>query len=190
MKNKNVLHNLLNDVLAKANVRISDLEGVAVAIGPGSFTGLRVGLASAKGICWPLNLPLVGVSSLLAVAKCARISEGEFTVIKDAKRNEFYYAGFRRDGDSLKQLIPDSVGLAEDMIGLMGKGFVAIGPGVDELKKYAAWPSDLIDGYDRHGIGGAIALAGIEMLSRGETLDLAASAPNYIRAPKAKEWKP
>jgi tRNA threonylcarbamoyl adenosine modification protein YeaZ len=184
-----MIHGFIYDILAEANVGINDLNGVAVAIGPGSFTGLRVGLATAKGICWPKGLPLAGISSLLAVARCAKAEISKFLAIKDAKRDEFYYGGFIRDQKMLEQIIPDSLGSVKDIINLINDGFAIVGPGTEELNRHVASKSDNSGSYDYHCLGGSVALEGISMISMGRVLDLAAAIPNYIRAPKPKEWK-
>ena len=89
----------------------------------------------------------------------------------------------------MKELIPDTVGPAQDIIDLIKDGFAAVGPGIEQLRKHLSSHVDSIGEYDRHGLGGAVALIGLDMMSRGETLDLATSAPNYIRTPRPKEWK-
>jgi tRNA threonylcarbamoyladenosine biosynthesis protein TsaB len=190
-KNKNMLHQHLRNVLAEANVSMEEIEAVALAIGPGSFTGLRVGLAVAKGICWSLGLPLVGVSSLLAIAHCARKDWERIAIVKDARRNEFYYAAYQRSGENLVQVVPDSVGSAEELLGIISHGFKAAGPGVTELGKHSQGGQlDLSDGYDCQKLGGALALLGWYKLDTGETLEVATAAPLYIRNPNPKEWKP
>jgi tRNA threonylcarbamoyladenosine biosynthesis protein TsaB len=190
-KNKNMLHQHLCNVLDQANVSMAEIEAVALAIGPGSFTGLRVGLAVAKGICWSLSLPLVGVSSLLAIAHCARKDWERLAVVKDARRNEFYYAAYQRSGENLVQAVPDSVGSAEELLGIISRGFKAVGPGVAEFGKFTSTEQlDLSEGYDSQRLGGAIALLGRHKLDTGETLEVATAAPLYIRNPNPKEWKP
>jgi len=165
------------------------LDGVSVAIGPGSFTGLRVGLAVAKGICWSLNLPLMGVSSLLAIALASQMQAKRIVPLKDARRNEFYYAAFIKD-DDLQQTIPDSIGPVQSIVQLMADGYVPVGPGIPELWKYISRPELLIDeGYDRNAIGGVVAQAGLEGFMAGKTLDLASATPNYIRISRPREWK-
>jgi tRNA threonylcarbamoyladenosine biosynthesis protein TsaB len=190
-KNKNVLHKFISDVLSEANVKMEEIEGVGLAIGPGSFTGLRVGLAVAKGICWSLGLPLMGVSSLLAIAHCANKDRNRIITIKDARREEFYYAAFEKVEGKIKQAIPDSVGPAVDIFEIISKGFKAIGPGITELNKYPKGIEiGLDEGYDRQGLGGMIALLGRRKLNEGDTLEVASAAPVYIRTPRPKEWKP
>ena len=81
-RNKNLLHQFIVDTLKAARVTLDDIDGVSIAIGPGSFTGLRVGLAVAKGICWARHLSLAGVSSLMAVAACARKTTEKILAVK------------------------------------------------------------------------------------------------------------
>lgn len=89
------LHNKIDTLLKKNNCTVNDLSAVAVSIGPGSYTGLRVGLASAKGFCYALNIPLIGISTLqmlaFAVQKEATGSELICPMI-DARRMEVYTA--------------------------------------------------------------------------------------------------
>ncbi len=187
--NKNILHRFLSDVIAEAGVKMADIAGVAVAIGPGSFTGLRVGLAVAKGICWSLGLPLAGISSLLAIAHCAPADLARFVAVKDAKRSEFYYAAFERGANGIVQVVPDSVAAPDIVLKLASDGFTLLGPGVEALSKYAdGMKLYLSNRYDRQMLGGAIAMLGRDRISAGETLDIAESAPVYIRVPRPAGW--
>jgi tRNA threonylcarbamoyladenosine biosynthesis protein TsaB len=190
-KNKNMLHQFLNEILDEANIKIGSIEGVGLAIGPGSFTGLRVGLAVAKGICWSMGLPLVGISSLLAIAHCADKDLNRIVTVKDARREEFYYAAYERAGGNLGQIIPDSVGPAEQILNVIMKGFKPVGPGVAELGRHSQGvPINLDEGFDRQRLGGIVALLGIQKIAVGDTLDVSSAAPVYIRTPQPKEWKP
>jgi tRNA threonylcarbamoyladenosine biosynthesis protein TsaB len=189
--NKNMLHRFLDDVMGEANVKMEHIAGVAISQGPGSFTGLRVGLAVAKGICWSLALPLAGVSSLLAIAHCAAKDKNRLVAVKDAKREEFYFAAFEREGDRLTRLTTDSVGPAAEVFRLISDGFKGVGPGVAALARYAKGGQFVLDeGYDREAIGGIVAVLGKEKIASGETLEIATAAPVYVRVPKPREWKP
>jgi tRNA threonylcarbamoyladenosine biosynthesis protein TsaB len=192
VQNKNILHSFLIAMLADTGISIKEVEGVSVAIGPGSFTGLRVGLAVAKGICWSLNLPLAGVSSLAALAKCCTAESGEVLAVKDAKRDEFYYAGFARSRGGVTQIVADSIGPPGQVASLIGDGFTPFGPGLRALSKYLPEEKIITDNeaYDRDRLGGAVALIGLTDIGTGKVLDLASAVPNYIRMPKPREWKP
>jgi tRNA threonylcarbamoyladenosine biosynthesis protein TsaB len=190
--NKNMLHHFMADVMGEANIKMEQLAGVAISLGPGSFTGLRVGLAVAKGICWSLGLPLAGISSLLAVAHCAAMDRGRLVAVKDAKREELYFAAFEKDGDKLTRAAPDSVGPAAEVFKLISDGFKPIGPGIDALRRYDNERRFDLDeeGYDREALGGIVAMLGKEKIAAGETLDVASTPPTYVRTPKPREWKP
>lgn len=98
----------LSDSLATAGKTRGHLAAVAAGTGPGSYTGLRVAGAVAKGICRGLDLPLRGCDTLAALAY-AQLSDGEEGVaLLDARRGNVYYGRYRRDGDSLLTLQPPS----------------------------------------------------------------------------------
>jgi tRNA threonylcarbamoyladenosine biosynthesis protein TsaB len=94
------LHNAIKDIIQKNSLKLNSLAAVAVTNGPGSYTGLRVGLASAKGLCYALNKPLITVGSLEVLAKTAIgyvIAENEsafYCPLIDARRMEVYTAIF------------------------------------------------------------------------------------------------
>ena len=85
-------------VLRKANVKLADLDGVAVGTGPGSYTGLRVGIAAAKGLALLSGIPVVGVPSFdaLVAAHQAKIKSPLFFAVSDAKRGEYYLGAYEK----------------------------------------------------------------------------------------------
>src|SRR5437588_2877 len=86
-------------LLAKHGLTKNDLQGIAAAVGPGSFTGLRIGLAAVKGFAEVLKIPIAGVSKLEAVAASAENSEGKTILAAlDAGRSEFYVGEYARGG--------------------------------------------------------------------------------------------
>jgi tRNA threonylcarbamoyladenosine biosynthesis protein TsaB len=85
------------ELLARNRVAYADLNRVAVTTGPGSFTGLRIGLSAARGLALALNIPIIGVPSLLAYSLAGR-SDEPFVVLMDAKRGEMYRKEFVRAG--------------------------------------------------------------------------------------------
>jgi len=88
------LHVYIDDVLKKANVSLSDIKAIAVSKGPGSYTGLRIGVSAAKGLCFALNIPLIAVSTLEALAHQVITETGMIIPMLDARRMEVYSAVF------------------------------------------------------------------------------------------------
>lgn len=95
-------------LLENCDYRVSDLDAVAVAKGPGSFTGVRIGVAAAKGLCWGGDLPAIGVSTLEAMAWHLADREGALVAAcMDARRSEIYNALFRIQEGRPQRLTPD-----------------------------------------------------------------------------------
>lgn len=90
---------VLHQMLASAGANLTHLKAVAVARGPGSFTGLRVGLAAAKGICRGLGIPVVAVSSLEALAVQCPVFDHPIFALIGSRRDEFFAASFRKTPD-------------------------------------------------------------------------------------------
>lgn len=88
------LHVFIDEVLKVAKKSMNDLDAVAVSKGPGSFTGLRIGVSSVKGLCYALNIPLISVDTLKSLATQLNIESGFVVPMLDARRMEVYSAVF------------------------------------------------------------------------------------------------
>ena len=86
------LHVLINTVLKEANITSKNLDAIAVSKGPGSYTGLRIGVSAAKGLCFALDKPLISVSTLESLAHQVACSKGTIIAMLDARRMEVYSA--------------------------------------------------------------------------------------------------
>lgn len=86
------LHVFIQEAIAEANITLQDLNAVAVGKGPGSYTGLRIGVSAAKGLSYALNIPLIAVDTLLVLAKKINITSGLIVPMLDARRMEVYNA--------------------------------------------------------------------------------------------------
>jgi len=96
-------------VLLEGNCSISELSGVVLSIGPGSYTGLRIGASTAKGICYALNIPLIGISTLQSIVFGALDQQNEgqnilFCPMIDARRMEVFTALFNKNGEPITQV--------------------------------------------------------------------------------------
>lgn len=125
---------MIEDMLRNTETAKEDIDAVAVAQGPGSFTGIRIGISTAKGLCWGLDRPAVGVSTLEAMAQSARFVS-EDTIIcpaMDARRAQLYNALFSVKDGTVTRLTEDRAlsadALAEELAA-MGKSVWVLGDG-------------------------------------------------------------
>ncbi|WP_372753743.1 tRNA (adenosine(37)-N6)-threonylcarbamoyltransferase complex dimerization subunit type 1 TsaB [Mariniflexile sp.] len=96
------LHVFIDAVLKEANITSKDLDAVAISKGPGSYTGLRIGVSAAKGLCFALDIPLISVPTLEALAHQVDANEGVIVTMLDARRLEVYAAIFDSNKKEIK----------------------------------------------------------------------------------------
>ena len=106
---------LLDGMLKNAGLSLADMELLAVAAGPGSFTGLRIGVSALKGLAWAEDKPCCGVSTLEAMAQNARTFDGTVVCAMDARRSQVYNALFEAKDGRLTRLTPDRAIALEEL---------------------------------------------------------------------------
>ena len=97
------LHVFINDVLNTANVKRSEIDAVAVSKGPGSYTGLRIGVSAAKGLAFALDIPLIAIPTLSVLAHQVAIESDVIVAMLDARRMEVYSAIFDNNCNALRE---------------------------------------------------------------------------------------
>lgn len=98
------LHVFIKEALDEASLSFSDLDAIAISKGPGSYTGLRIGVSAAKGLCFSLDLPLISVPTLQSMALQVPIEEGEAVIpVLDARRMEVYSSVFDNDHNEIRE---------------------------------------------------------------------------------------
>ena len=119
----------IDRLISSLNLRITDLTGLAVSVGPGSFTGLRVGLATLSGFHMALGLPLVAVPTLEAMAWNFRESDRPLCPILTARTGEVYWAQFRWKNGKLMRLTEDQAGNLEEFAQSVSEQTLVFGEG-------------------------------------------------------------
>jgi len=107
---------MVEDMLKNAELSLDDIDALAVAAGPGSFTGLRIGVSALKGLAWAKELPCFGVSTLEAMAQNLAHTDGLLICAMDARRNQVYNAVFEAKNGSLTRLCPDRAIALDELI--------------------------------------------------------------------------
>jgi len=121
------LHVFIEEILTENQITFKDLIALAVSKGPGSYTGLRIGVSSAKGLCYALNIPLISIDTLTSLARQIAVKEGVIVPMIDARRMEVYTAVFNPEFKMIKgveALIVDknSFSEIESTVHLVGDG--------------------------------------------------------------------
>ena len=105
---------IVEHILKNTDLKMADVDAIAVSAGPGSFTGIRIGVSAAKGLAFAVNKPAIGVSTLSAMARNVAFADGLIVCAMDARRNQVYNALFEAKDGALTRLTEDrAIGLAE-----------------------------------------------------------------------------
>ena len=186
----------IDAILKQVGWKLSQLNGLALAIGPGSFMGLRIGLATVKGFAQVHSLPIVGVSSLLALAHNGLLSEEPVVALLDAKRREVYAAVYEFQKGKLKKIRlkerainPEILCKTLKKIGpcwLLGEGALVYRSLFEEaLGKNAFFPPPSLMTLQARWI----AWTAVPLLKKGEGKNWASLTPNYLRVSDAELQK-
>jgi tRNA threonylcarbamoyladenosine biosynthesis protein TsaB len=177
---------IINNLLENLKLSYSDLSAVAVSIGPGSFTGLRIGLSVAKGISFAQNKKLISVPTLEAIARCVLTYEDQESTIVPmlhARANEFYYSSFRWVNSEMEMMVGSKIAESEDIVAEFSRDVIFVGEGVVEFsksenvkEKFSPWQMKNISASAK-----AVAMIAHEKFRREEFADLRSAVPMYIK---------
>ena len=98
-----MLHPLINEALLESKLTIKEIEAIAVGKGPGSYTGLRIGVSAAKGLCFANDIPLISINSLEILAQSMDIDSGLIIPMIDARRMEVYAAIYDKNHNTVRE---------------------------------------------------------------------------------------
>ncbi len=183
---------MAEDLLKQCGKTMADVTAVAVAEGPGSFTGVRIGVAAAKGLSWGGELPCYGVSTLESMALTLGAWQGCVCPVMDARRNQVYNALFYVNCGRLERRTEDRAialtDLAEELKGLTEPIFlVGDGSSLTYNTLSASIPSLVLPPEHRlHQRASGVALAAAGKIAAQEPGDGAALTPNYLRLSQAE----
>ena len=183
---------MVDELLKNTGLSVNDIDAVAVNAGPGSFTGVRIGVAAVKGIAFPKNLPCVSVSTLESMAYNLLGYDCVVCSVMDARCSQVYNALFKVNGYTVTQMTDDRALSLTDLklelqnirekIVLVGDGAVLCSKFLDsELENVMLAPFN-----NRIQTASSVAYAAFEKINNGETLTADELMPVYLRLPQAQ----
>ena len=183
---------MAQDLLNQLTMTPGDVDAVAVAHGPGSFTGVRIGVAAAKGFAWGREIPCCGVSTLEAMAAGLGVWEGYVCPVMDARRSQVYNALFHASCGNLQRIREDrAISLAdlgeelknlESPIFLVGDGSILCYNTLLEDVPGLVLPPE----HRMHQRAAGVALVAWQMAKAGRTVSGQELEPNYLRLSQAE----
>lgn len=181
----------IDQLLRETDNSIFSIDAIAISLGPGSFTGLRIGLATVKGLCMAAEKPLIGVSTLDALAMQLPHQSRQVCAVLDARKKEIFAACYKTDHDGLPRRTMEPAALSpETLAGRITEETLFIGDGIQLYGQFLAEKLGplfkKISPVLFFPRAGAIAAVALHLYSRNEFLDPLSAAPLYIRASDAE----
>ncbi len=181
----------ISGLMADTGIDWPEINALAISIGPGSFTGLRIGLATAKGLAFASGIPMIGVASLDGLAAQFRFLPMQLCPIFDARKQEVWSALYRCDNNGIPQRISEYLAIPPAaLVERITEPTLFVGDGLDlyrdmitqQLGELARFAPETIY-FPR---AAAIGLLAVMMYNKGEFLDPATATPLYIRPSEAE----
>ena len=183
---------MAEDLLKQCGHAPQEVTAVAVAVGPGSFTGVRIGMAAAKGFAWGKEIPCYGVSTLESMAYHLSVWDGTVCCVMDARRNQVYNALFSVKNGDITRLCPDrAIALADlsrELSDISGPIFL-VGDGANLCHRTLAGeiPNLILPAEHRlHQRATGVGLAALKKIATGDTGNGETLVPNYLRLSQAE----
>ena len=183
---------MVSGLLKNTGLTLDEMDVVAVAAGPGSFTGVRIGVAAAKGLAWAGDKPCAPCSTLESMAwQCAHMG-GEICAAMDARRTQVYCARFRAEGGTLTRLTPDRAmgldGLADE-VRASGLPQILVGDGAHLVRaalEEQGLPCSPMPPHLIYQTAWGVARCALRIAREGQLVSAAAMAPSYHRLSQAE----
>ena len=175
------LHLFIRDVLEEAGKTFSDLSAVAVSKGPGSYTGLRIGVSTAKGLCFALDLPMISVPTLQILAMQAKVEDVAVIVpLIDARRMEVYSAVFNSRYQQVRDTEAEIINSTSFKDYLAANNVYFLGDGADKCKEIIQHPNAIfLEGH--FPSAKQMAVISFERYKKGDFEDVAYFEPFYLK---------
>lgn len=184
---------MVKNTLSVANIALNDIDVIAISSGPGSFTGIRIGIAAVKGLAIKDNLPCVSVSTLEAMAEMFKSQDAIICAVMDARCNQVYNALFRVENGNITRLCEDRALLCAELSeelknSYSNENIIITGDGTDLFYDFVSDFDNVCISPEnlkyQNAIG--VALAAEKKIANGDTVSPSNLMPVYLRLPQAE----
>ena len=173
------LHVFIEEIIAEAGITVNDLAAIAVSQGPGSYTGLRIGVSAAKGLSYALGIPLIAVDTLKTLASQVIVSKGIIIPMIDARRMEVYSAIFNPNLENKRAILAEII--TEDSFSELEETIYFVGDCSEKCKAVLIKENFIFLDDIKYPSAKEMSLLSFEKFKKGDTVDVAYFEPYYLK---------
>ncbi|MFV8361958.1 tRNA (adenosine(37)-N6)-threonylcarbamoyltransferase complex dimerization subunit type 1 TsaB [Flavobacterium sp. ZT3P35] len=173
------LHVFIEEIIKEVGITLQDLSAVAVSQGPGSYTGLRIGVSAAKGLCYALNIPLIAIDTLQALASQVTISNGLIIPMIDARRMEVYSAVFSPNLEQKREVLAEII--TENSFENLQETLCFVGDCAEKCKSVLTKENYIFLDEIVYPSAKEMSFLSFEKFKKSDTVDVAYFEPYYLK---------
>ena len=173
------LHVFIEEIIKEAGIALKDLSAIAVSQGPGSYTGLRIGVSAAKGLCYALDIPLIAVDTLQTLASQVTVSSGLIIPMIDAKRMEVYSAIFSPTLEKKREILAEIID--ENSFGDLKETVYFVGDCAEKCQSVLNKDNYVFLENIKYPSAKEMSTLSYEKFKRNDTVDVAYFEPYYLK---------
>jgi tRNA threonylcarbamoyladenosine biosynthesis protein TsaB len=173
------LHVFIEELLLELQLHYKDLNAIAVSQGPGSYTGLRIGISAAKGLCYALDIPLIAVDTLEILARQLQVSEGYIVPMIDARRMEVYSAIFDAKFEKLRETEAEII--TKDSFTMLEGEVYFVGDSTEKCATTLTQSNFIFKDHIVYPSANEMSYLSNEKYKKNDTVDVAYFEPYYLK---------
>ena len=173
------LHVFIEEIIKEAGISLNDLSAIAVSQGPGSYTGLRIGVSAAKGLCFALGIPLIAVDTLQVLASQVNVTEGLIIPMIDARRMEVYSAIFNPKFDKKREILAEIID--QNSFSDTGEKLYFVGDCAEKCKSVLIKENHLFLEDIKYPSAKEMSILSYQKFKTNDTVDVAYFEPYYLK---------
>ena len=173
------LHVFIEEIIKEAGIAFQDLSAIAVSQGPGSYTGLRIGVSAAKGLCFALDIPLIAVDTLQVLASQAKVSSGLIIPMLDARRMEVYSAIFTPNFENKRAVQAEII--TENSFEELQETLYFVGDCAEKCKPILTKGNFIFLDEIKYPSANEMSFLSFEKYKKNDTVDVAYFEPYYLK---------